>query len=202
MSPITHLPGTVRLLTDERGRTTTTEWGSLDEQICEATTANARQLAAGPHVTTQLYSFAGDCGHTDPEVDSKYDGVEDLIADWLQRNCLIGPDFTNRRPGDDRDYWARIDLNARNTSRAYAAIPLASEWKRAQEAYDGSHSHVCLVSPMGTACLGCLSDEGIDPDDSDGINPFACRRAEAARERRDAFWHLFTAEALEARHGC
>lgn len=207
MSVIVHEPGTIRQVHYYRGRGPdgkfpVTSWGSVEEQVQEATAAAAQLLAGSRHQPMELFSFIDDCGHQNPEEDERFDDVEDLVADWLERNCLMGvkyPNFDASIPHQQR--MVMHDLKYRNSRRAYAVIPLANEWERAQADYDDTHAgQVCLASPQGSVCRGCIEDEDGDPDDSEnGFEPSGCVRHIRARERQGEFWWLFSAERAQAR---
>ncbi|TDP92366.1 hypothetical protein EDF62_1572 [Leucobacter luti] len=201
-----HEPGTVRRIEYGRcgpdGKCPVVHWPSVAVQVAEATEAISRELSAARHTSMQLYSMSEHCGHTNPEDDEKYDGVDDLIDDWLQRNCMMEPGWpawegslSTLGAARYAIQNARGRLRSRNYDRAVAVIPLANEWRRAQDWYDDNHSwNVCLASPQGTACAGCLDDEDVDPDY--GIESGACSRAELAFERRNEFWDRFTEDSL------
>lgn len=177
-------------------------WPSVAEQVSEATRAIAEALSAAPHVDKPLYRFQDDCGHLSPEHNQKYDGVDDLIDDWMQRNCGMDsswPEFIGSREVAGAEAYDRrqdhISLIGKNRDRAEKAIPLAAEWRLAQVWFDEYHTgEICLATPMGTYCAGCPDERDEDPDY--GIEPSLCRRQEAARERSSDFWGLFTAESL------
>lgn len=186
-------PGTVRAVHYLRPRTTdgkypVTYWGTVEEQIAEATAENARATSSRNHKQMQLYTYTEDCEHSNPEDDEKYAGVDDLVDEWMARNC---PGL-ERRPGDDIDIHSLI---WKNKKRAYAVIPLANEWWRAQNAYDDGHAaDVCLGNPMGTCCTACT--EG---DDDFGYEPGACSLATNLREEYDAFWDRVSPEGRDYR---
>ena len=193
-------PGTIREVKYHLGRGPdgkypVTRWGTVEEQVAEATLANARALSGAEHQPMELFSFIDDCEHINPEEDERFYDVEDLIDAWLERNCLMGsdyPKFNSTIPHAERMMQHR--LKHINHERAYAVIPLANEWRRAQGEYDDVHSgQVCLASPQGSVCRGCLQDEGRDPDSSDdGFEESGCLRQERARERQREFWSLFS----------
>ena len=206
--PIVHEPGTIRSVNylgarDADGRYPTTYWGSVDEQIAEVTALSLRDSSSDGHVDEQLYTWASDCEHLDPEEDDKYDGIDDLVDSWLLRNCRIEPGWPSFPSGGSRspeyaDYEVKRDLRYRQARRAEVAIPLVAEYQRVKSQYDDDHgSVVCYASPMGTACKGCYAAHDVDPDY--GIEPFACDRQLRARERRDSFWWLFSHEGAEHR---
>lgn len=184
-------PGTIRAIhyhrkRDADGKYPVTYWGSVEEQIAEATAENARATSSRDHRMMQLYTFQGDCDHTNPEDDDKYDGVDDLVDEWMARNC----------PGLE---WARGDtigihtLIWKNKERAYAVIPLVNEWRRAQETYDDTHNGVCLESPAGECCVECS-----DGDD-DGHEPGSCYLPDRIREQYDDFWWRFSPAGIADR---
>lgn len=130
------------------------------------------------HRPIELYLSIHDCPHVDPYEDERFDATEDLIDEWLARNCLMEPDWPFETPGltwDERQ--VRRTLRFKNSQHTYAVVPLAGERHRAQVEYDLLHVDYCEASPIGTACLGCLEDKGIDPYDPDPpIEPGPCSR--------------------------
>lgn len=198
-------PGSIRTVHYRHGRGPdgkypVTYWGTVEEQVQEATSAIARDLSADRHEPMDLFSFTDDCDHVNPEEDERFDEVEELVSEWLKRNCLMGADypvFDRSVPFERRQ--VQHGLRYKNERRAYAVIPLANAWERAQGEYDDTHAGaVCLDSPMGSACRGCLEDEGEDPDGGDfGIEPCGCVRQERARERQGEFWRLVSAERAQ-----
>lgn len=167
---ITYEPGSLRRL-GHWGEPNKT-WGTLEEQIADATRANAEEWSRHGHTTMQLYMLADDCPHTNPEDDERFDGVDDLVDEWLER---LG--FTRA------DMWTR--LWTLNRHRALTVIPIASEYERAQREYETNHSRVCLLEPMGTACSDPDCHEG---DEDYGIEPGGCRLQDRAREAWEEFW--------------
>lgn len=205
-----HRPGSVRYIDysatnhmREHGRYPVHYWPSVAEQVAEATLKNAQSMDASTHVDEPLFTMLSDCGHTNPEDDEKFDGVDDLIDDWLLRNCRMDgswPEWIGTRETAGAEAYdrreAHISLIGKNRERAEHAIPLAAEWRRAQDWFDDNHSGtVCLASPAGSYCVGCADSHDQDPDY--GIEPFACRRQADARDRRNEFWDHFTADSLE-----
>lgn len=189
---ITHEPGTIRAVhyfgkRDADGKYPVTYWGTIEEQIAEATAANARAVSTADHKPMSLYTRQEDCPHTNPEDDDRYSDVDDLVDEWMARNC---PGLTWAR-GDafevDRLIW-------KNKERAYAVVSLANEWRRAQDAYDDRHNGVCLDQYMGTCCTECT-----DGDEDWGHEPDSCRLAERIREQYDTFWWNVSPEGIADR---
>lgn len=206
--PIVHEPGTVRSVNyqgtrDADGKYPTKYWGSVEEQVAEATAFALRDSSSDGHKPEQLYTWASDCGHSDPEEDEKYDGVDDLVDAWLVRNCGIEPDWPSYpvqgvQSPEYAAYTAQRDLRFKQVRRAEVTIPLVAEYNRAKARYDEDHEgDVCYATPSGTACKGCYVAHEVDPDY--GIEPFDCARRQRAKERRDDFWWLFSPEGAEHR---
>ncbi|WP_136057284.1 hypothetical protein [Microbacterium sp. K24] len=181
-------PGTIRTVhynraKGEDGRFPVTYWGTLEEQIAEATAANARSTSSHDHRMQSLYTYVEDCGHLNPEDDERFEHVEDLIEAWVSHNL---PMLAWQR-GDEHVIHT---LRFKNRQRAYGVIPIAAEWHRAQEDYDDQHvGTVCLASPMGECCTECT--EG---DEDFGYEPEGCRLAERVREEYDDFWDRASAD--------
>lgn len=173
---ITHEPGSLRRL-GHWGEPNKT-WGTIEEQIADATRANAEQWSRRGHDTMQLFMMEDDCPHTNPDEDDRYDGVDDLIDEWLASIGLSGIRWTSRDDTERQLYW-------KNRQRAGTVIPLVGEWWRAEEEYGANHNRVCLLNPMGTACSDPDCHEG---DDDFGIESGGCRLQERAREAWDEFW--------------
>lgn len=185
---LVHEPGSTRHIDYRAGRNAdgtykVTRWGTVEEQIAEATSRNLELSSSVPHTSKQLYMFAEDCGHEYPDANPKFDGLDDLVDAWMDRNC----GGLNRRDS--------IELYWRNISRAHANIPLYIEYKAAGDEYGDLHSgNVCLDEPMGSCCTECT--EG---DDDSGYEPEGCRRQEYARDRWDEFWDSVSTDASEYR---
>lgn len=153
--------------------------GSREEQLQQVFTTLRAQWSQTTHAPIELYTMAEDCGHTNPEEDERFDGVDDLIDEWMERNCA------GLRISDD---WL---LHYRNRHRAALVIPLVAEYERAMREWEDNHSgSVCLASPMGSTCGGC--NEDIDSDF--GLEPSECDMPEKAREEWDNFWALVSAD--------
>lgn len=185
-------PGTIRTVHYYRkrgadGKYPVTYWGTLEEQIAEATLANAHAVSSADHKMISLYTTQEDCPHTNPEDDEKYDGVDDLIDAWMARNC----------PGLKWEPWDDISIHPliwKNQERAYAVIPLANEWRRAQDVFDDTHNGVCLDDYQGQCCTECSE---FDPDY--GSEPGACRLSETIREQYGDFWWRASPEGIADR---
>lgn len=171
-----HEPGTIRHVhfirgRGEDGKFPVTVWGSIEEQIAEATLENARATSRADHRMIPLYTWSEDCGHDNPEDAERFDGVDDLLDEWMRRNA---PSLTYR---DGDLYW-------KNRARAHVSVPLYVEWRVAQAEYDKGHNGpVCLLSPMGQCCEACT-----DGDDDSGYEPGECRLPERIRDEYDQFW--------------
>lgn len=148
-------------------------YGSREEQLNEVFNELRSRWSQLHHVPMQLYSLMEDCPHQNPEGDERFDGVDDLVDEWMQRNC----------PGLTSADWM---LYYKNAQRARLTIPLVAEYDRAMSEYEDLHSgNICLGSPMGHACQGCTEEEG----ESDfGIEPGGCLLPERARQEWDDFW--------------
>lgn len=182
---IVHEPGSVRQIHYFRakvdGRYPVTYWGSLEEQIAEATRENARAASRHDHKTITLYSLAEDCEHENPEEAARFDGIDDLVDAWMERNT---PGLT----------WRDGPLYYKNRRRAEASIPLYAEWRAADTAYFADHGLVCLLSPTGdVACTGC---EGEHEDSYEGGG---CGLAERVRETYEDFWWRVSPDGREDR---
>lgn len=180
-----HEPGSVREIQYFRskvdGKYPIIYWGSVEEQIAEATAENLRLSSSSIHTVKPLYLYSEYCPHTNPEEDPKYDGLDDLLDEWMARNCA----GLSSKDG--------ITLWWKNTQRGYTAIPLYVEFNRVMSEYEDAHSgNVCLESPMGSCCEACT--EG---DEDFGFEPEACRRQEYARERWNDLWDRVSPEGLE-----
>ena len=162
------------------GKYPVTLWGSLEEQIREATARNLEEHSNAKHVMSPLWLMADDCEHVNPDEDERFADVDDLIAAWMDRNC---PGLRGAYRGVE---W---DLYYKNTRRAYAVIPLAAEYQRKKDEYDDGHNRVCYDNPMGDYCEACT--EG---DDDSGYEPARCRRRDEAQEQYSEFWWRFSAE--------
>jgi hypothetical protein len=166
----------------------------MEDRIRKTTAENLLEHSSQGHVQQDLWTWAEDCPHTNPEDAEKYEGLDDLVDEWMQRNCA-GLSFEDVRKS--RDLW---DLYTRNRRRAEDNIPLYVQYRVELTAYEAIHSGwVCMDenSYMGTCCLGCT--EG---DEDSGYEPGSCRRQESAREAQEEFFSLFTADWFEvlARH--
>lgn len=180
MTDLVHEPGSVRRRR-VNGQYRVTYWGSVDEQIAEATAANARATSSHDHRMIPLYTWMEHCGHPNPENDDRYRDVEDLADEWMRRNA---PALTYR---DGDLYW-------KNLRRAHASVPLYVEWRRAQDEWDDMHgAAVCLASPMGECCEVCADG------DEDGYEPGDCRLPERVREAYDDFWWRVSPEGIADR---
>lgn len=172
---ITNKPGSVRTVLyhrrDENGKYPVVYWGTIEEQVKEAQAKNREFMFSGTHEEMKLYTMAEDCPHSNPDEDEKFDGVDDLIDAWMERNC----------PGlqESRDYT----LKWKNRERAIAVIPLAAEHERASHEYHDTHNTVCLEGYMGTCCLACT--EG---GDDWGYEPEPCRLGDKLRDQNEEFY--------------
>lgn len=182
-------PGSIRSINyrtklGEDGKYPVTYWGTIDEQIAEATKANLEQWTCKGHDQVQLYTFTDNCPHTNPEDDEKYEGVDDLLDAWKERN-LFG--LT----------WRDGDLYHKNVKRGEQIIPEYAAWAKAQDEWeDGHSSDVCLLSPDGVCCASCEADS---LEYGEGTEPGPCSLPYRAREAWDEFWSEFTVEAFEDR---
>lgn len=187
MNEIVHEPGTVRQIHYMRGRQEdgkypVTYWGSIEEQIAEATAANARATSRHDHKMMPLFTMTEDCGHPNPEDDERFRDVDDLVDEWMRRNL---PAMS----------WRDGDLYWKNKRRGEAVVPLYAEWARAQGVWDASHSgNVCLDSPMGECCTVCT-----DGDGDFGYEVEPCRLAAVVRDKYDDFWAMVSPEGREIR---
>lgn len=154
----------------------TSFYGSREEQLARVFETLRGTWSRHLHVTIDLYKMTEDCDHVNPEEDERFEGVDDLIDEWMQRNCA----------GLNSSDWS---LYYKNYQRAVVNIPLVLEYEKAMREWDDTHSNVCLASPMGTACGGCNEDTDADF----GIKPGGCSLAEKAREEWDSFWELVSA---------
>jgi hypothetical protein len=156
-------------------------WGTLDEQIAEATAENLKAHSGLEHKPMNLWTRNEDCGHPNPDEDEKYDGVDDLLDEWWKRNF---PASLTYKDGD---------LYYRNRRRGYGVVPEYAAWRKAladwQAVHDGG---VCLDQYQGTCCIGC--DNG---DDDFGHEAGECYRSYRAREAQADFWWLFSPENNE-----
>lgn len=160
-----------------------------DEEIRRATRQNLELHSSSSHKIIDLYSFTEDCPHPNPEQDDKYDGVDELVDEWMERNCAgLSVQDLYKLP---RPWPVTYDFIFKNRRRAENNIPLYIEWRQAMLDYEANHGRVCLLSPMGTACVIC--SEG----DDDGYEPSDCYRQSRAREAYEEFWDLFSSENLE-----
>jgi hypothetical protein len=180
-------PGSIRSIhyyaeRDSEGKYPVVLWGTLEEQIEEATATNLKAHSGSFHKPMDLWTMATDCGHSNPEGLDKYEGVEDLLDDWVKRN-LLGLDY---RDGDL--YW-------KNRRRGEAVIPLYAEWSKAQGEWDAVHgSGVCHDQYQGTCCVECA--EG---DEDSGYETSPCWRQEHAREAMDEFWYQVSSDGVADR---
>lgn len=181
-------PGSIRhiyyhLKRDENGKYPVVYWGTIEEQVAEATASNLRRYSRQGHVPEQLYSFVHDCGHSNPDDDeSPYMGVDDLLDAWKERN-LFG--LT----------WRDGPLYYKNEERGKQIIPEYAAYVKAAQEYEDDHTgSVCLASPMGTCCRGC-NEDAMDYDD--GVEPESCRLPDQAREAWDDFWASNDPEFIE-----
>lgn len=153
----------------------------------------------------ELFTFTDDCPHSNPEDDDTYESVDDFVDDWMLRNCSIEPGWPSypRECRESAEYAAYSVQNAlywRNRERAIAVIPLVYEYYRRLQDFEDDHSgNVCLKSPQGSVCRGCLEDDELDPDGDDGFEPGPCWRSSRAKERQSDFWHLFSEVAAKDR---
>lgn len=156
-------------------------WGTLEEQIADATQVNFEMHSGTKHVPMELWMWDHDCPHTSPEEDEAHEDVsEGLITDWMARNT---PGLT----------WRHGDLYYKNRKRAEASIPAYAAWSKAQREYDDVHDGgVCLDNPMGSVCLGCSEEGGGD----DGYEPSPCVRNLDAKRAQDDFWWNFSPEGI------
>ena len=167
-------PGSVRFVVDPvSGVGSRGVWGTLDEQIAEATAANLVSSSKTRHKSIDLFTWADDCPHRNPDTDDGFDGVDDLIDE-----AMAAAHPAHRMTPTE---W----FTERKTIAA--TVALSVEYDRAIAEYEGSHGGgVCLVSPMGSACAGCT-----DGDDDHGYEAGPCTRQERARERQREFWWEF-----------
>jgi hypothetical protein len=166
------------------GRYPVVYWGTLDEQIAEATALNLRAHSSIDHKMIPLYTMAEDCPHLNPEHDERFDLVDDLVDEWMARNC----------PSLDRNSASTVEWKLYYLNRQRAAvIPIVAEYWAADEWYHENHSSVCLESYMGDCCERCAD---FDPDF--GAEPMACRRQDDAREAQADFWDRFSPEGVES----
>lgn len=181
---LVHDPGTIRQIHYFRpkvdGRHPVTYWGSVEEQIAEATAANARTTSRHDHRIIQLYRLAEDCDHENPEQADRYAGLDDVLDAWMQRNT---PGLT----------WRDGDLYEKNRRRAEVSVPLYLEWQAADTAYFADHGFVCLLTPLGTACVGCQGEQEEHYEDT------GCDLADRLREEHDEFWWRVSPEGREER---
>lgn len=178
---IVHEPGTLRAVLyharrDENGNYPKVYWGTLDEQIADATQQNLENHSGSRHKPMELWTMADDCGHTNPEDDDKYDGVDDLLDAWCARN-IPGLSYT-----DGNLYWI-------NRKRGEQIIPEYAAFSQAMAEYEGNHNTVCYLNPQGTCCTGCT-----DGDDDYGYEPGSCYRQDDARAKQADFWDRFSPE--------
>lgn len=176
-------PGSIRSVNyharrDENGRYPVTYWGTLEEQLADATAENLKAHSSVGHHDAQLYSFVDDCPHSNPEEAEKYEGVDDELDAWRERN-LAG--LT----------WKDGSLYYKNEKRARGVIPLLAEYEKAHETWENCHTgSICLLMPMGTYCPGC-DEYADDMAADDGIDPYDCRRQDDAKEAQDQFWQEY-----------
>lgn len=150
--------------------------GSREEQLRQLFRSLRAEWSQAEHSTTQLYTLTEDCAHRNPEEDERFEGVDDLVEEWMDRNCA------GLRPSD----W---NLYYKNRARAAACIPLVGEYDRAMSEWEDLHSgSVCLGTPQGTACAGCA-----DMDSDFGVEEGGCELQTRAREAWDEFWALVEA---------
>lgn len=162
-----------------------------EEEIRATTAENLRLSSSSIHRMIDLYTLAEDCPHRNPDDDEKYEGVEDLVTEWMERNCAglsTNDIYKWRRAGIEVSY----EFVYKNRKRAHANIPLYNEWDRASEAYHAVHGFVCMESYMGKVCEEC--SEG---DDDWGYDPAPCFRQWRAKLRQDEFFDLFTEENFD-----
>jgi len=177
------MPGTVRV--PEPGsyrfrgwnRKTPSVWGTLEEQIAEATAANLAAHSGFEHEPMNLWTWVEDCPHKNPEEDSRFEGVDDLLD---AKMAELYPGLTYR---DGKGYWDR-------RNHCMSLIPLYVEFHEAMEKWEPDHDgNVCLLSPMGSTCKG---DGCMEGDEDSGYEPSPCRRQERAKEAQWEFWDMFT----------
>jgi hypothetical protein len=176
---IVHEPGTYRgtVVTGSRSYERT-YWGTLDQQIREATADNLRLHSGLEHKPMDLWTMAYDCGHQNPEDAEEYEGVDDLLDEWWKRNF---PESLTYKDGE---------LYYRNRRRGYYAVPEYAAWLQADNAWQDVHGDgVCRDSYQGTCCAGCT--EG---DEDFGYEPGDCDRQYLAKEAQNEFWWLFSDE--------
>lgn len=155
-------------------------WGTLEEQIREATAENLKAHTGSSHTPMKLWTYAYDCAHEDPEAAGEFDGVDDLLRAWEEKN-LFG--LTHKDS----------DLYYKNHARHRYAIPEYAAYYAAKDEYDSAHdSSVCLLSPQGTCCKGCT-----DGDDDFGYEAGDCYRKDRAKEDQDEFYYLFSIENFQ-----
>lgn len=153
--------------------------GSREEQLQRVFTTLRHQWSQSTHTSVELYTRTEDCAHTNPEEDERFDGVDDLIDEWMERNCA-GLKIS--------DNWM---LHFRNRHRVALVVPLVGEYERAMRDWEDNHSgEVCLASPMGSMCGGCNEDYDADF----GLEPGGCDMPEQAREAWDEFWYRVSAD--------
>ena len=163
-------------------------WGDIESQIREATAENLSNHSSVHHTEMNLYVYVEDCPHSTPETDEKYEGVDDLIDEWVARNCA-GLTSTDHRFGHPA--W---QLWYKQRKRAIANIPLASEYYRLMSEWEDLHDgRVCMASPTGSCCRGCT-----DGDEDFGYEPGGCQRQHFAKEAQEEFWWYFSDENDEA----
>jgi hypothetical protein len=182
----THPEGSFRRYRSERNGGAVL-WGSLEEQIAEATADNLRYSSGLDHQPMDLWTWAQDCGHENPDDlldEDRYADVETLIDAWMARNCAGLTSWNG-----SKDWEMHGHLYYRNRQRAVANIPLAFEYYQKLEAYEELHVGAVCKHPdsyMGTTCRACT-----DGDDDFGYEPSGCRRQENAKENQDMFWYEY-----------
>jgi hypothetical protein len=179
---VVNASGSYRPTWNPFGKFEPSKWGTVDEQIAEATAANLRAHSSIDHTSQDLWTMASDCGHTDPcDDDTRFRGVEELIDSTWERDNVNGLSwkdgdaFYDARRASRRTIWSAVFMDELDS--AYHDI------------HDGG---VCLKKYQGTCCMGCT--EG---DEDFGFEVGACQRQERARESFDEFWDAFSVDAIE-----
>lgn len=175
-----------------RGRPLDVVHPSIEEQVKLAQKHNREKYAKKNHSPVQLYMFQSDCEHSDPEEDEKFDGVNDLEDEWVER---LGLTTENPYKIGSTEYWSYYDLLSKNRQRARSVIPLVAEYYRAQEEFDEQHSgQICLLSPMEVGCEYCDEDE---LEYGEGVTSPGCSLEADLREEYEEFWYGVSAEKKE-----
>lgn len=169
-------------------------WPSIERQVKEAQAENREKYAQSSHKPVQLYTMLGDCEHEDPDDMDKFDGVEDLEDEFLDRIGL-GHENPYSSPGEYEMYWAWVRLKMKNLKRAAAVIPLVAEYNKASDEYQDTHgSGVCLEDPQDLACSYCDQDA---LDYGDGVSDPGCDLNYEVTEAWENFWDAVSPEGYE-----